>query len=141
MNKKPDVKQNGQARVYAPEKIRTKEAALKAVGHKTNEMDMREMAARDTRYHLQPMPEATPAEINPFPAPILRGLAIGSIVGLLVGIGWAALLLNGQVVISGWEGLFSMTPSAFFVFWAVIGLALGGFLTGTVAILIHPNPS
>lgn len=140
MNRTPGVKQDGHAKVYDPEKMQVKEKALKSADQKENKMSMREMAARDTRFHLQSMPEATPAEIDPFPAPVLRALAIGSVVGLLVGISWAALMLNNLVVIGGWEGLFSMTPFTFYVFWGVIGLALGGFLVGTVAILTHPTP-
>ena len=108
-----------------------KEAPLKGEGTKS----IREMSGHVTRPHLEPLPDVKPPEINLFPAPMMRSLGWGMLIGLMLGLIWAALLRNTVIVIPGWEGLYSIPPFTFLIFWAVIGVSIGGMVVGAARIL------
>jgi len=46
------------------------------------------------------------------------------------------LLRNGLLVISGTEGLYSMTPFTFAAFWVVVGAAFGLLVVGVGTLLV-----
>ena len=97
---------------------------------------MVEMAGENVKMHLAPSPLATAPEVAPFPRSVLVGAGGGLVVGALVGLSFGLLLLDGTVVIPGWEQLYSMTPGTFAVFWMGIGAAAGLLLIGVVSLLV-----
>ena len=99
---------------------------------------MVDMARENERAHLTPAPGAVDPEPDPFPPPVLWGLLFGGVGGGLVGLGFAALLLNGTLAVPGWELLYSMAPGAFYTFWVGIGAALGVLVGGVATILLAP---
>ncbi len=129
-NKRKRDTKGGPVRVYETENA--------VESNKKSSKDMRPMAGRVVKHHTQSYPEAEWPQVPPFPKPLLQGLAWGTLVGMLLGILWAALMLNGALVIPGWDGLFSMTPFTFYVFWAMAGAGLGIIVIGVALILIAP---
>ncbi len=105
-----------------------------------NEKDMRAMAGHVVEHRTKPYPQAEWPQFDPFPRPLLQGLAWGTLVGILLEVLWAALMNNGALVIPGWDGLFSMTPFTFYVFWSMVGAAFGIIVIGVAFILITPVP-
>lgn len=97
---------------------------------------MVDLAEEEVFFHTRPMPEAVPPPVVPFPAGVVRGLWAGIAVGALLGGLFGYLLLNHYVIIEGWEGLYSMTPLTFVVFWIFLGIAAGILLGGISAILL-----
>lgn len=100
---------------------------------------MRGMARQVVQYHKRPMPEAVPPPVDPFPAALMWALGLGAIVGGVLGFVFGWLLRQGTIAFEGWEGLFSMAPTAFYIFWTFAGIALGGLIVGVIAILVIPG--
>jgi hypothetical protein len=97
------------------------------------------MAEKVERHHLEPAPDAVPPTPDPFPTLLWHGLGWGVLIGLVVGALVAWLTLRGTLVISGWEGLFSMVPPTFYAFWMIIGAALGVLIGGVGTIFAAPS--
>lgn len=102
---------------------------------------MVEMARENVRMHLAPVPMAVEPHPHPFPPTVLAGAIGGLAIGAIAGVIFGTLLLNGTVVVPGWEQLYSMTPGTFRTFWLGMGAALGLLLGGVGTILIAtPGP-
>jgi len=99
------------------------------------------MAKKVEWHHVKPAPEAVSPAPEPFPTILWHGLGWGTAVGLALGALVAWLLLSGTLVITGWEGLFSMVPATFYAFWMMIGAALGVVLGGVGTIFAAKAPS
>jgi hypothetical protein len=99
---------------------------------------MVEMARQNEAAHLSLVPGATTPKIDPFPRGVLMASWFGLLLGAIVGLGFAGMLLNGLLVVPGWEQLYSMTPRTFATFWTGIGAALGLLIAGVVAIMAVP---
>lgn len=99
------------------------------------------MARANERAHLAPAPGAEPPSRRPFPAIIGWGLLGGILIGAAAGWLFARLLLNGTLVIPGWEQLYSMAPGTFYTFWVGLGIAAGIILGGVGTILATPDSS
>ncbi len=99
---------------------------------------MRDLAHRLEAYHTAPYPDAVRLEVDPFPERVMNGLWIGILVGGVLGAIFGALLRNNTVAPRGWEGLYSMTPFTFVVFWTMVGVALGMLVIGVAFILATP---
>lgn len=97
---------------------------------------MVEMARENVQMHLAPVPMASDPEIPPFPRALLWGAGGGIAIGALVGLIFGLLLVNGAVVVPGWEQLYSMTPGTFVVFWTGMGGAAGLVLFGVLSVLL-----
>jgi hypothetical protein len=93
------------------------------------------VAERIEHHHRQPAPDARAQVPEPFPPILWRGLGWGMLGGLLLGLLFAWLLRSGTIVISGWEGVFSLVPITFYTFWAMMGAALGLLVGGIGTIL------
>ena len=115
----------------------SQEASGKPAQPRPQSDGMRAMTDDILDHHQQPYPQAR--MVTPFPKPIMRALSWGLLAGLLLGILWAQLMLREVVQIASFEGLFSMTPFTFSVFWAMMGAALVGLLVGVAAILLYPR--
>lgn len=100
------------------------------------------LAEKVKQVHTQPIPEATLPAPQPFPPLIWQGLLVSIAVGALAGWGFGWLLLEGTLVFSGWEGLYSMVPATFYAFWIFMGAALGIVVGGVGTILLaKPEPA
>jgi len=99
---------------------------------------MQHLAEQVEEHYTRPLPKAEWPTIEPFPAVLIWGLGLGAVTGGVLGWTFGRLLLDGTVVIPGAEGLFSMFPYAFQVFWIGIGLAVGLAIGGIGAILAVP---
>jgi hypothetical protein len=97
---------------------------------------MVEMARENVRMHLAPVSMASDPEVPPFPRAVLLGAGGGVAIGALGGLIFGLLLVNGAVVVPGWEQLYSMTPGTFVVFWTGIGGAAGLLLFGVLSVLL-----
>ena len=105
-----------------------------------NGHQMRSLAESLERYHTQPAPEVTRPAPNIFPPLLQIGLGLGTFMGALLGwlFGW--LLLNGTLVIPGWEGIYSLEPVTFYTFWIITGAAAGLLVGGIGTILAAKSP-
>lgn len=99
---------------------------------------MRGIARQVVQYHKRPAPEAVPPPVDPFPAALMWALGLGVLAGGVVGFVFGWLLRKGTIAFEGWEGLFSMAPEAFYIFWTFAGIVLGGLIVGVIAMLIIP---
>lgn len=110
-------------------------------GKKEGKSGMQALAEKEVYHHTQPLPEAEAPPVIPFPNAVVRGLWAGVITGGLVGWFFGYLLQNNLIVVEGWEGLYSMTPLTFIVFWIFMGVAAGILLGGITAILAADRES
>ncbi|MCL4294626.1 MAG: hypothetical protein KJ077_02820 [Anaerolineae bacterium] len=88
------------------------------------------LAQQLERHHVQPAPGTNPPLPQPFPALLWQGLGGGILIGALLGLLFGVALYQGMLIIPGWEGLFSLGPFTFHVFWTMMGVALGLLLGG-----------
>lgn len=71
------------------------------------------------QHYTAPLPEAAPPPFHPFPARVMAGLGIGALIGGLLGLVFGLLLQQNTLVIPNWEGLYSMGPFTFVIFWSL----------------------
>ena len=109
--------------------------------HNKQHDGMRDLARRVERHHTMPFRQAEPPPGEPFPRLVIATLAGGSALGGVLGLIFGWLLRRGTIVIGGWEGLFSLEPASFYVFWTFAGIALGALVVGVIGILASPGPS
>lgn len=103
-----------------------------------HEQGMVALAEKVEQHYTRPAPNAEHVEARLFPAPVMRRLAVGILAGALLGLLFGVLLFQSIVVVPGLEGLFSMGPFTFHVFWTLMGVSLGILLAG-LATLASPG--
>lgn len=101
---------------------------------------MQQLAAELEAYHTKPAPEAHTLDVEPFPRAATQGIPIGLAVGAGLGLAFGLLQQAYMITVSGWEGLFSMTPFTFVSFWTLIGAALGLAVVGVGFLLAAAPP-
>lgn len=116
-------------------------AAKPPQSQRHSEDGMVAMARENERAHLAPAPGVEPPSFRPFPPMLGWGLLGGVLVGAIAGWFVAWLLLNGTLVIPGWEQLYSMAPGTFYTFWTGIGIAAGILIGGVGTILAASDSS
>lgn len=98
---------------------------------------MQKMAKEVSAHHLAPAPQADMVKPNFFPTSVMRGLAISTFIGAVIGLVFGYLLMTYAIVIPGWENLYSMGWAAFLTFWTMLGAALGIIIGGVGTVLVH----
>jgi hypothetical protein len=102
---------------------------------------MRPMAEESVQYHTRPAPGTAEPIPRPFPALLWYGIGGGLVIGAALGLLFGWLLFSGALAPRGWEGIFSLGPFTFHVFWTVMGAALGLLLGGVATLLVaEPEP-
>lgn len=100
----------------------------------------RELARRTQAFHRQAMPEAVMPPVVPFTKVMLIMLLVGILVGGVGGYFFGDALFSGEILIPGWEGIYSMLPNAFYFMWIMIGAALGIVIIGGGTLLVYRPP-
>lgn len=111
-----------------------------ADGDGAKKSNMLDLAEKVEAHYTSPSPQATRQAPNVFPRLLNYGLVLGIILGAGAGLFLALLLQSGRLVPQGWEGLFSLSPFTFYVFWAFAGAALGIIVGGLITLLMAEPP-
>ena len=99
---------------------------------------MQAMARRSERQAEERLPGAEPPAVQPFPPRVVGGLWLSILLGALVGLVLGGLLRSNTIVVPGWEGLYSMAPFTFHVFWLFAGAALGILVSAFLILATAP---
>ena len=102
--------------------------------------EMQALARRSEREAEERLPGAGPPQVPPFPPRVVAGLWLCMLLGALLGLVLGGLLRSNTIVGPGWEGLYSMAPFTFHVFWLFAGAAMGILVAG-VLLLLLPVPA
>jgi hypothetical protein len=98
--------------------------------------EMQKVSQEEVLYYDKSRPEAI--HFQSFPDGIWSATWLGILIGTGIGLIFGVLMFQGIITIPGWEGLFSMTPFTFHVFWGVVGLALGLITGGLIGMAVTP---
>jgi len=103
------------------------------------ESKMQALSRRSERQARERLAAAAPPEVQPFPARVVAGLWLGILSGALLGLLFGGLLRSNTIVVPGWEGLYSMGPFTFHVFWLFAGVAVGIIAAALLTLLPEPG--
>jgi hypothetical protein len=101
--------------------------------------EMQALARRSEREAEERLPGAGPPQVPPFPPRVVAGLWLSILLGALLGLVLGGLLRSNTIVVPGWEGLYSMGPFTFHVFWLFAGAALGILVAAFLILLSGPS--